>query len=257
MSVFDPYVALLREYESDLVSKGRDVRVWFADSLGVPIQTSGQAAGSLILKENTAVELGGPRTVGTSFAMFLEDPNQLFDGRITLVGSDVPDLSKKSDACVPFGQVILAAGPRMTIDIQPRLEREQYAAMRIPGYMVRGVGDRIWARISREACDSGFSFRWLGGAAISRILVGVAETTAVELIFVTSSPEDVAGLEQIGSQVRKLSHDLRRQRLKQVAEGVYECEAAISCDVCPDSPVCAEIRQILVIRKKADETRQT
>ncbi|OGO01269.1 MAG: hypothetical protein A2Y72_03850 [Chloroflexi bacterium RBG_13_53_26] len=256
MSVFDPYVARLREYESDLVSKGRDVRVWFADSPSVPILTSGQAAASLILKENTAIELGGPRTVGTSFAMCIEDPDQLCDGRIALIGPDVPDLCKASGGCVPFGQVILAAGPRMTIDIQPRLEREQHNAMRIPGYMVRGAGDRIWARISREACDSGFSFRGLGGAVISRIRVGVAETTAVEIMFVTSNPEDVAGLENIGSQVRKLSHDLRRQRLRQVAEGVYECETAISCDVCPDSPVCAEIRQVLVIRKKADELRQ-
>jgi hypothetical protein len=71
-----------------------------------------------------------------------------------------------------------------------------------------------------------------------------------EILFVTSSVEDVQNLEKIGAQVRKLSHDLRRERFKQITDGEYECESNISCDVCPDIEVCSEIRQILIIRKK-------
>ena len=85
---------------------------------------------------------------------------------------------------------------------------------------------------------------------ISHVRGELAGVEAAEILFVTSGLDDVIDLERIGSQVRKLSHDLRRQRLKLVADGIYECEAAVSCDVCPDNPVCAEIRQIVFIRKK-------
>ncbi len=257
MSVFAPYFALLRDYESELVSKGRDQRVWFQDLPRLPIRCSGQTADSLILKENTAAELGGPRSVGTSFTMCTEDRDQVFDGRIALIGPDVTELRKSRGGCVPFGQVVLAAGPGIGAGAYLQLERELHIATKIPGYMVRGGGSRIWSRISTEACDAGFSFRELGDRIISHIRGAVAQIGAAEVLFVTSGAEDVAGLERIGAQVRKLSHDLRRQRLKEVAEGIYECESAISCDVCPESLVCAEIRQVVVVRKKADELRQT
>jgi hypothetical protein len=77
--------------------------------------------------------------------------------------------------------------------------------------------------------------------------------TAAEILFVTSSIEDVQGLESIGAQVRKLSHDLRRERIIQTANGELECETAISCDVCPDNEVCTEIRKLVTIRKKRRE----
>jgi len=255
MNALDAYVTRLREYESELVSRGRDQRVWFQDLLRPPGRCSGQGVTPLVLKENTSVELGGPRTAGTSFVLCTEDPDQVLDGRIMLIGPDVPELRQSGGAGVPFGQVVLAAGPGMAAGTYVELERELQAATRIPGYMVRGGGDRIWARVSAEACDAGFSFRALGGEMISHIRGAVAGMEAAEILFITSGLDDVAELQSIGSQVRKLSHDLRRQRLKLVAEGIYECETAVSCEVCPDNPVCAEIRQMVVIRKKGDQAQ--
>jgi hypothetical protein len=55
----------------------------------------------------------------------------------------------------------------------------------------------------------------------------------------------------MGAQVRKLAHDLRRERLKQVSEDVYECRSGVSCDVCADNEVCTDIRQIVAIRKSS------
>lgn len=257
MNALDAYVARLREYESELVSKGRDQRVWFQEAPVLPGKFAGRGASPLILKENTAVELGGPRTAGTSFTLCTEDPGLVLNGRIVLIGPDVPELCRSRGGCVPFGQVVVAAGPGMSLEAQPGLERELQAATRIPGYMVRGGGSRIWARISSEAREAGFSFRELGDRVISHVRAALAGIEAAEVLFVTSGPDDVADLERIGSQVRKLSHDLRRQRLKLVADGIYECEAAVSCEVCPDNPVCAEIRQMVIIRKKGDQAQGT
>lgn len=246
MALFDPYFALIRDYEDGLRIKGTTVRVWAAGQPRAPEDNETRAKPSLILKEDTAVELGGPATSGTSFLLWTDDISLVSDGRVTLVG---PDVNETTANVLPFGQVMLAAGPSLSHELQPRLERDLRDAEAVPGYAVRSTGGRIWSRISREARDQGFTLRRLGSTILSQLHQRQAAVTAAEIIFVTSCTEDVQSLEKIGAQVRKLSHDLRRERLKQVSGDVYECQTGVSCDVCADKEVCTEIREIVVIRK--------
>ena len=252
MNPFDPYFERIREYENHLKNNGRSVRVWharpFDDLEGTPQQTYSP----IILKENTAVELGGPRTVGSNFMIWTEDVSLVCNGQITLVGPDIPETR---GGTLPLGQVTLVGGLALSKEIQSRLEREQYAAERVPGYMVRSTGGRIWSRVSYEALDNGFSFRSLGATILCHLRAKLAAVNVAEILFVTSSVEDVQNLEKIGAQVRKLSHDLRRERIKETADGEYECESDISCEACPDNEVCSEIREILVIRKKDSQAQ--
>jgi CO dehydrogenase/acetyl-CoA synthase beta subunit len=247
MSPFDAYFARLREYEAALEARGTEAWIWSECMLDRPAEA---AASELILKENTAVELGGPRSIGTSFAVWTEDSSLVFDGRITLLGRDIPHLQGPGTPALPFGQVTLVGGPSLSSRIQVELERGSHLGGALRGYVVRGAGNRIWSRVSREACAAGLSFRKIGTQILKQIRGRIEAVSAAEIMFVTSSYEDVTELERIGSQVRKISHDLRRQRLREVAEGVYECYADVSCDVCPENPVCTEIRQIIVVRKK-------
>lgn len=254
MSFFDAYFVRLREYEAALTARGTEAHTWSEWVLDCSAEADHSR---LILRENTAVEMGGPRSKGSSFALWTEDSGLVADGRITVLGSDIPQLCTSGITCVPLGQVLLVAGSSLDSRSQVALERQSHLAGSLPGYSVRGSGNRIWSRVSREACDAGFSFRLLGTHILRQARQTVEGVSAAEIMFVTSSYEDIVELEKIGAQVRKVSHDLRRQRLKEVAEGVYECETAISCDVCPDNVVCTEIRQILVIRKKGSEQEQS
>jgi CO dehydrogenase/acetyl-CoA synthase beta subunit len=246
MALFDPYFALIRDFEDDLRIKGRVVRVWSADLRQIEDKSGSENKPPLILKEDTAVELGGPATAGTTFLLWTDDVSLVSDGRIILIG---PDITETTEPVIPFGQVVLVAGSFLSHEAQPRLERDLRDAENVPGYAVRSTGGRIWSRVSREARDGGFSLRRLGSAVLSQLHYRQAAVTAAEIIFVTSSVEDVQSLERIGAQVRKLSHDLRRERLKQVSDDVYECRSGVSCDVCTDSEVCTDIRQIVAIRK--------
>jgi CO dehydrogenase/acetyl-CoA synthase beta subunit len=238
MALFDPYFALIRDYEDDLRIKGRTVRLWSADRSHVEEQVETLAQSPLILKEDTAVELGGPATAGTTFLLWTNDVSLVSDGRVTLIGSDI---TETTEPMLPFGHVMLVAGPSLSHELQPRLERDLRDAEAVPGYAVRSTGGRIWSRVSREARDS-------------QLRATQAAVTAAEVIFVTSSVDDVQSLERIGAQVRKLSHDLRRERLKQVSDDVYECRSGVSCDVCADSEVCTDIRHIVAIRKSGADS---
>jgi len=252
MNPFDPYFQRIRVYTKDLENRGRSVRVWFAELSDNIQRTPNHPSSPLILKENTAVELGGPQTAGSTFMIWTEDVSLISNGRITLVGGDI---AEASGGTLPLGQVTLVGGPTITKEIQPRLEREQYAAERVPGYMVRSTGGRIWSRVSDQALDNGFSFRSLGATILCHLRAKLAAVNVAEILFVTSSIDDVQNLERIGAQVRKLSHDLRRQRIKETSNGGYECDTDISCEVCPDNEVCSEIRKIITIRKKGSQSR--
>lgn len=249
MALFDPYFALIRDYEDDLRVKGRNVRVWSADRSRIGEQLESPAQPPLILKEDTAVELGGPASAGTTFLLWTDDACLVSDGRVTLIGQDITEMAEK---VIPFGQVMMVAGSSLNKELQPRLERDLRDAEAVPGYAVRSTGGRIWARVSREARDQGFSLRRLGSNILSQLHLRQTAITAAEIILVTSSVEDVQSLERIGAQVRKLSHDLRRERLKQVSSDVYECQSGIACDVCSDNEVCTDIKQIVAIRKSSN-----
>jgi CO dehydrogenase/acetyl-CoA synthase beta subunit len=246
MALFDPYFALIRDYEDDLRNKGRNVRVWSADQSRLAEDDETRTKPTLILKEDTAVELGGPATAGTTFLLWTDDVSLVSDGRVTLIG---PDITETAETVLPFGQVTLIAGSSLNKDLQPRLERDLRDAEAVPGYAVRSTGWRIWSRVSHKASEQGFSLRELGSNILSQLHLGQTAIAAAEIVFVTSSVEDVQSLERIGAQVRKLSHDLRRERLKQVSDDVYECRSGVSCDVCSDNEVCTDIRQIVAIRK--------
>jgi len=248
MALFDPYFALMRDYEDDLRIKGRIVRSWSADQSRPAEDDETQTKSTLILKEDTAVELGGPATAGTTFLLWTNDVSLVSDGRVSLIG---PDITETTEPVIPFGQVMLVAGSSLNKELQPRLERDLRDAEGVPGYAVRSTGGRIWSRVSQQARDNGFSLRRLGSTVLSQLRRKQAAVTAAEILFVTSSVEDVQSLERMGAQVRKLAHDLRRERLKQVSEDVYECRSGVSCDVCADNEVCTDIRQIVAIRKSS------
>ena len=247
MNPFDSYFALIQDYVNDLRDRGRTTRVWPPMSVDeVDTAATGRSEG-IILKDETAVELGGPRTASSTFVLWTDDLSLISDGTTTLVGPDVPELQ---DAHPPFGQVTLVGGPTLGRDAQPRLERAVHAAERAPGYMARSTGGRIWSRVSSQAVCAGFSFRALGSGILRRLPAATPDIAASEILFVTSSEDDVRALERIGAQVRKLAHDLRRERLRETADGALECDTEISCDACPDNEVCSEIREMIVIRKK-------
>jgi CO dehydrogenase/acetyl-CoA synthase beta subunit len=251
MSPFDPYIALLRDFESDLTRRGRKVRVRSSAARDHHREADPRPRSGIVLKEDTAVELGGPRTASSSFLLWTDNPDLISSGRIAIIGPDVIEAQRQH---LPFGQVTLLGGVSLRVKSQPQLERALHAAERMPGYMARRTGGRIWSRISREAVGSGFSLEVLGSSIVRGLIDTTPIVAAAEVMFVTSSADDVLALDRIGAQVRKLAHDLRRERLRQASDGAYECEKEISCEACPDNEVCTDIREMIVIRKRASRS---
>ena len=234
MNPFSPYFQSVKDYTAALRGKDRAVRVWFADRSAAAVNSPAESRWPRVLKEDTAVELGGPLSAGTIFFLCGDDLSLIEDGRITLVGADIIETT---DKILPFGQAVLVAGPTLTKGITPELENELYCAGRVPGYMLRSTGGHIWSRLSHQAVHDGFSLKLLGQAILNHIYANLAAVSAAEVLFVTSSVADVRELDRIGTLVRDLAHGLRRERIRQATVGAFECESDGDCDACPNSAV--------------------
>ncbi|MHA1432155.1 MAG: hypothetical protein ACTSRV_17455 [Candidatus Freyarchaeota archaeon] len=57
----------------------------------------------IILREDTFVELGNPKSASAALVLWTENPELVRDGYITIVGPDIPEV----EGYLPFAQITL------------------------------------------------------------------------------------------------------------------------------------------------------
>lgn len=243
----------LRDFVLEKERQGLPVRRFAGGTAGLPPEWQAQAGqgaatlGGIVLREDTFVELGSPRVGGCSFVVWTADPSRVDDGRVTLIGPDIPEGEGES---LPFGQVLLVAGKDLTDQYHLQLQESQYrAAESIPGYMVRAVPGRLWVRVSKDSWRSGLCFDAIGKHLVQGVKRMFPAVTSAEVLFVTSSRDDVESLESVGAEVEKLSRWLRKQKVTGL--GDYECTSSSGCDSCEERIVCDTTSEVIAIRGRS------
>ncbi|RJP73742.1 MAG: hypothetical protein C4532_04035 [Candidatus Abyssobacteria bacterium SURF_17] len=198
----------------------------------------------IILKEDTHIELGHPSAGSCSVALATCDSSLVVNGRVTLIGPDIPETEEKM---LPFAQIAFACCRGDIAETSWEMDRILHVRAQTDGYMLRSVPNLIWARVSKEAARSGFSLRDLGARLIEALNSECAGVTASEVLFVTSSREDVSALDAIVETARNKLRKL--QTFERKADGTYECTTSLDCTECPEKPVCDTVRQVITIRK--------
>ena len=119
--------------------------------------------------------------------------------------------------------------------------------------MVRSAAENVWSRVSKGVAARGFDFEMLGKSLLG-LAKSVAEgITAMEVLFVTSSKDDVNELSSIASGSRSVGSEILKETWK--ARG-YDVDCDFDCSSCSDSVVCDDIRDVIAsIKKKAREKR--
>ena len=252
MATFDVYVNRIAEYVEEIRSNEKKVREMNYPTTGsnllegLPIRVGSGAQPSVILKEDTYVELGSPSQASCAFLLWTEKLSLIRDGRITLIGPDIHESMGKS---LPFGQVLIIGGAELKEEHQTMLEWGQYVSDRIEGYMIRSVPQRMWSRVSKEAAERGFCFETLGRALMAIVKSELPMVEATEILFVTSDKEDVEKLESIAKQVEKITRDIKKGKYVIEVDGTYLCTDGLDCSVCLDKDICDNIRELIILRK--------
>lgn len=198
----------------------------------------------VILGEDVAVELGHPSTASQALVLLSHRPELVRDGRISIVGPDLDAMEEGGRH--PFAQVVmLSVKPGETPD-PFETDNTQYLMHRLSGYMVRSVPGRLWVRISKAGRAAGLTLRTVGSALIAAYTNDFEAIEGAEVVFVTSSADDVNALSQISTEVNILSG--RHKKLALGVDGEVECQD-LNCDTCDEQPVCDSLRDIVIKRR--------
>jgi hypothetical protein len=260
MSTFDAYLAKLAGYIEEMRGGGRQVReiacpVAVSGLLdGLPVRVGPGASSGIILQSDTFIELGNPDAGSCAFVLWTDNPSLVRDGRITLVG---PDIQECREASLPFGQVLMVRGAGLGEQEHERLEQGQYVSGQIEGYMIRSMPQRMWSRVSREAAAKGFGLETLGRALMAIYKSEFPKVEALEVLFVTSSKEDVERLDGLASQVRHIGKNIVRENWLAKGIDILECTFGWDCSSCEYEPVCDDIRKLITVRKRKTGESET
>ena len=244
MSILDPWIDRVHALVEELRAEGAEVRL-FDHGGSVEARVGPGASPGLILREETFLELGSPEAGSCSFLLATDSPALVRDGRVTVIG---PDIVESRGGSLPFGQVVMVRGEGLGEKELDELQRLLVVADQVEGYMVRSAPGSVWSRVSWDAAAKGFTFETLGRALRALVLSGSPRVEAVETLFVTSGRKDLAPLEAIAQQVRKIAREETRERWK--VKG-YDIDCANDCSSCGDRPVCDDIRSVLKERETA------
>jgi CO dehydrogenase/acetyl-CoA synthase beta subunit len=147
----------------------------------------------------------------------------------------------------------MVGGDELDQEDHEKLQQAQHVADQIEGYMVRSASQNLWSRISRNAAAKGFDFETLGRALMDLVKTGAPAVSAVEVLFVTTSKDDVKQLDGIVSGVREIGREILKETWK--ARG-YDLDCDLDCASCQDQEVCDDIRDVIVARRKKTESEK-
>ncbi len=197
---------------------------------------------SLVLSDNTALELGDPREGSIALLLYTESDDPL-PGGVFLAG---PDLSETESKSLPLAQVVVARGrfPDETEDFGDM--KDVMYDTRLEGLMARHMPSRrcLWYKASAEALARGLS---LGrqGAAIKAELERLETVTEAMAVFVTGPRDAVAGLEPLADEVGMIAGAMNK-----MAD-----EMDFDCDSCDYRAVCDQVGELKALRARLREER--
>lgn len=243
MALFDKQLTEIRAY-LDARRSRPDYREYVHS---VPAQWESGKKRSVVLSQDMAVELGNPSEESVSCLIWTDDPDLVRGGVITLIGPGLAECAGKS---VPFGKIVIIGvtgfNEENSYDRYRDMDGVRYE-MDLKGYMMRAVSQyrREWSRVGAEALEKGFSLEILGGTLIDAYRKK-EYVRAVEVLFVTSSREDVRGLAPIAEGTTKIISAMNK---------MFE-ELEFDCTTCENTDVCSEVDELRKMRDSLKSRRE-
>jgi CO dehydrogenase/acetyl-CoA synthase beta subunit len=243
LEIFDEDIAWLRRYIESRRERGRDVRMLDSGSgeKRYPDFPRAEKA-SIVLREDTWLELGHPNTSSIAPALVTERIDLVDDGAITLIGPDIPEVK----GSLPFAQVLLIASTELRDEDYRKINSFQYQ-LELDGYMVKAIPSSltIWSRVSKGSAGRGFCFEILGRAIIDGYKSAFS-IPSLEIVFVTSSDEDVDELKGLRRKITRIISAMN----KMMEEMSFDCSSCEYLDVCGDVRRLGAMRERLIRQKQ-------
>lgn len=206
----------------------------------------------VILKKDTAVELGGSTEGSCAFTLATSSNDHIEDGRVWLSGEDISNMP--SDKVIPYGQIIFVSGSEISAEHIQAINDCQLVKDYIQGCLVRGVQGETWIRISRELFNDGFCFTSLAYAIRQLIRERVPQVEKVELVFMSASKQQLEQFYPLRDQWKEIWHSLKKSLWLEKGIDIDCPYGGGHCGKCDMKSTCDEVRKIQTIRKEKQVT---
>lgn len=185
---------------------------------------------TLLLKSNTAMELGSPDKPSLSFILPILDISSGHKSKISLIGKDITSIKDKS---LSFGKIVF-------LQMKPSTEKEfvehyqhlvlQRFDLQLKDYMLKAAPHylREWSRIGYFALQQGFSYFTLGNALI-KLYKSNPWVQSVEILFISNLDEAILSLYPYGERVLEVVQVLKKRNYESFKE-CTDCEYKEICD---------------------------
>ena len=245
MKIFNDDIAWLRttiESKSNGKFKARALNSGIHDHQ--PGHFSKKGDSTIVFSEDTWLELGNPSTTSMALALVTDRLEIVQDGMITLIGPDIPD----TRGSLPFAQILLIASKELQDEDYRKINTYQYE-LELNGYMIKTIPSSLslWSRVSKKSATMGFSFAVLGKSIIDSYKRKF-NNPLVEVVFVTSTKEDVEELEELRQKVARIISAMN----KMMEELSFDCSSCEYLDVCGDVRQLGALRDRLIKQKRMD-----
>ncbi|MBU1536583.1 hypothetical protein KKF84_14755 [Myxococcota bacterium] len=207
-------------------------------SLGFTGQT--QRVSSVVLKEDTALELGAPGTPSVCSQLWTQRPglveNRLFVREASSYVSPASllhfaVLELPSDLTPPDFQVLSLA---TLTNVLPKL-------------MIRSFPGRLWLRVHRDIYDH-FSLLALGQTIRAAYAIKYPLIHNIDIYLAMGPDSLVPEFEPLAKATGAISQSNRRLQLE--SDGIITC-STLDCEVCDEKPTCDTLKEVVVFRRRS------
>jgi len=169
-------------------------------------------------------QMGGGKTQCTELVKRAE-MNEIEDGKVIIVGQDIPDLSEGDT--LPLGIFIQIAGREFQEDFEPIMERQIHHLINyIQGIMHIGQRDISWLRVGKNAVDKGFTMKDIGVVLHAKFHQEFQKIVDKVQITLYTKKEDVAKL----TKRARAEYKTRDERVDKMTD--EDVEIFYSCSLC-------------------------
>jgi len=197
---------------------------------------------SVVLAEDTALELGAPGRLSVSRALWTRQRG-LVTNRVYVHNDDVAALKGQS---VSFLLLVLMELPDGLDPLEAPVAGPMNLTHRLRHVMTRSLPGRLWIRVHNKIIDN-FTLINLGRTVRAAYAQKFPEIGNLDVLIAAGDDDFIRGFEGHARAAGVLSGEMRKLRWEE--SGEISC-SDLDCRVCDEKPVCDTIRNVLTFRRR-------
>ncbi len=200
----------------------------------IPVDVGVIYEGERIRRNDMQVELGGPSVKEKFELAKVKPPEEVEDGKITIIGPDIKDM--KEGSVYPLGVLVEAAGASIDQALEGVIERRIHGYLNyIEGFMHLNQRYDIWIRLGKKSFQKGLtSFDYIGKVLVRLFKSELPIIEKVQVTFITD-PAKLSELYPEAIQAYE-TRDAKARGLKD--EDVDKFYGCVLCQSFAPSHVC-------------------